>query len=38
MSVFNEQDNSWTLSPGAYEILAGPSSSETPLHAMLRIE
>jgi len=38
ISVFNEQNNAWTLSPGTYEIFAGPSSSETPLHAMLQIE
>jgi beta-glucosidase len=38
MSVFNEQNNSWTLLPGTYQIFAGPSSSETPLHAMLQIE
>jgi beta-glucosidase len=38
MSVFDEQNNAWSLLPGAYKIFAGPSSSETPLHATLQIQ
>ncbi len=38
MSIFDEQDNAWSLLPGAYRIFAGPSSSETPLNAPLQIQ
>jgi beta-glucosidase len=38
ISVFEEQTNSWSLLPGAYKIVAGPSSSETPLNATLQIQ
>jgi len=37
MSIFDEQKNTWTLLPAAYRILAGPSSSETPLKATLQV-
>ena len=37
MSVFDEQKDAWSLLPGAYKIVAGPSSSETPLNATLQI-
>ncbi len=38
MSIFDEQKNAWSLLPGAYNIFAGPSSSETPLKATLQIQ
>jgi beta-glucosidase len=38
MSIFDEQKNAFILLPGAYKILAGPSSSETPLNATLQIQ
>ena len=38
ISVFDEQKNGWTLLPGAYKIVAGPSSSATPLNATLQIQ
>jgi beta-glucosidase len=38
MSIFDEQNNAWSLLPGAYKIFAGPSSSETPLNATLQIQ
>jgi len=38
MSIFDEQTNGWKLLPGSYKIVAGPSSSETPLHATLEIQ
>ncbi len=38
MSVFDEQNNTWSLLPGAYKIFAGPSSGETPLNATLQIQ
>jgi beta-glucosidase len=31
LSIFDEKKNGWELFPGEYKILAGPSSSETPL-------
>jgi beta-glucosidase len=37
ISIFDEQKNVWSLLPGAYRILAGPSSSETPLNATLQV-
>ncbi len=38
MSIFDEQNNVWSLLPGAYKIFAGPSSNETPLNATLQIQ
>ena len=38
MSIFDEQTNAWSLLPGTYNILAGPSSRETPLKATLQIQ
>jgi len=37
LSIFNEQQNNWQLLPGAYKISVGPSSSETPLTATLKV-
>ena len=37
ISIFDEQTNAWSLLPGAYKIVAGPSSSETPLNGTLQI-
>jgi beta-glucosidase len=38
MSVFDEQNNSWSLLPGAYKIFVGPSSSQSVLNATLQIQ
>jgi len=38
MSIFDEQKNGWSLLPGTYKILVGPSSSQTPLNATLQIQ
>ena len=38
ISIFDENNNAWSLLPGAYKIFAGPSSSETPLRATLQIQ
>jgi beta-glucosidase len=38
ISIFDEQKNGWTLLPGEYKILAGPSSAETPLKGALQIQ
>ena len=38
LSTFDEQSNAWSLSPGAYKLFVGPSSSETPLKATLQIQ
>ncbi len=38
MSIFDEQKNSWTLLPGAYKIVVGPSSAETPLNATMQVQ
>jgi beta-glucosidase len=38
LSVFNEDKNTWTLLPGSYKIVAGPSSGDTPLSATLQIQ
>jgi beta-glucosidase len=38
MSIFDEQNNAWSLLPGAYKILVGPSSSDTPLNATLQVQ
>jgi beta-glucosidase len=37
LSVFNTDQNGWQLLPGEYNVMAGPSSSETPLKATLHI-
>lgn len=37
ISTFDERTNAWSLLPGAYKIVAGPSSSETPLNGTLQI-
>jgi beta-glucosidase len=38
LSIFDEQKNGWELLPGAYKILAGPSSAETPLSGTFQIQ
>jgi beta-glucosidase len=38
MSVFDEQKNAWSLLPGSYKIVAGPSSTETPLTGTMRVQ
>ena len=38
MSVFSEQTNAWSLPPGAYKIVAGPSSAETPLTGTMQVK
>jgi beta-glucosidase len=37
LSIFNAEQNAWKLLPGDYKVMAGPSSSETPLKATLHI-
>jgi len=37
LSIFDEQENQWQLLPGDYKILVGPSSTQTPLTAVLHI-
>jgi beta-glucosidase len=37
LTVFNTEQNSWQLLPGDYSVMAGPSSSDTPLKATLHI-
>jgi beta-glucosidase len=37
LSVFNTDQNSWQLLPGEYSVVAGPSSSDTPLKATLHV-
>jgi beta-glucosidase len=37
LTVFNTEQNGWQLLPGDYSVLAGPSSSETPLKATLHV-
>jgi beta-glucosidase len=37
LSVFNTDQNSWQLLPGEYSVVAGPSSSDTPLKATLHL-
>ena len=37
LSVFNTEQNAWQLLPGNYKVMAGSSSSETPLKATLHI-
>ncbi len=36
LNVFNTDQNGWQLLPGDYNVMAGPSSSDTPLKATLR--
>jgi beta-glucosidase len=38
MSIFDEQKNGWSLLPGAYKVVVGPSSAETPLNATLQVQ
>ncbi|HYK36114.1 glycoside hydrolase family 3 C-terminal domain-containing protein, partial [Alloacidobacterium sp.] len=38
LSIFDEQKNAWDLLPGAYRILAGPSSAETPLKGTIEVK
>jgi beta-glucosidase len=38
MSIFDEQKNGWSLLPGAYKVVVGPSSAETPLSATLQVQ
>ncbi len=38
VSVFDEQKGGWQLLPGDYKILAGPSSTETPLSGGFHIQ
>jgi len=37
LSVFNTDQNGWQLLPGDYNVMAGPSSSDTPLKATLHV-
>jgi beta-glucosidase len=37
LTVFNTDQNGWQLLPGDYNVMAGPSSSETPLKATLHV-
>ena len=37
LQTFREADESWNLAMGAYKILVGPSSSNTPLTGSLMI-
>jgi beta-glucosidase len=37
LQTFDEVHDRWTLKPGKYELLVGPSSDDTPLHGQLRI-
>jgi beta-glucosidase len=38
LSIFNEPKNGWELPKGAYRILAGPSSAETPLKGTIEVQ
>ncbi|MEI9977460.1 MAG: glycoside hydrolase family 3 C-terminal domain-containing protein [Edaphobacter sp.] len=38
LTVFNTDKNGWQLLPGDYTVTAGPSSSETPLKAILHVQ
>jgi beta-glucosidase len=38
ISVFSEQTNAWSLTPGAYKIAAGTSSAETPLTGTMQVQ
>jgi beta-glucosidase len=37
LSIFDEKNDGWSLLPGEYKILVGPSSSDTPISASLHI-
>lgn len=37
-AFFSEKQHHWTVESGDFEILAGPSSAETPLHADIHVE
>ncbi|HTW78119.1 MAG TPA: glycoside hydrolase family 3 C-terminal domain-containing protein [Terracidiphilus sp.] len=37
LQTFNETNESWSLAPGAYQVVVGPSSDNTPLTASLAI-
>jgi beta-glucosidase len=37
LQTFDEANESWKLAPGDYEVLAGPSSDNTPLSGSLKI-
>ncbi len=37
LTVFNTETNAWQLLPGDYTVMAGPSSSDTPLKATLHV-
>ena len=37
LQTFNDADESWTLAPGAYQVMVGPSSADTPLKSTLAI-
>jgi beta-glucosidase len=37
LSIFDDQKNTWSLLPGEYKLLVGPSSADTPLTAPLHI-
>jgi beta-glucosidase len=37
LTVFNTEQNAWQLLPGEYSVMAGPSSSDTPLKATLHV-
>ena len=38
LETFREADESWNLASGAYKILVGPSSSNTPLTGSLMVQ
>jgi beta-glucosidase len=38
LSIFNTEKDGWELLPGDYQILAGPSSSDTPLSVSARLD
>jgi beta-glucosidase len=37
LTIFNTETNGWQLLPGDYTVMAGPSSSDTPLKATLHV-
>jgi beta-glucosidase len=37
LQTFDESSNGWKLAPGEYEVLAGPSSDNTPLKGHLQV-
>ncbi len=38
LQTFNEANETWNLAAGAYQILVGPSSSNTPLTGSLLVQ